>query len=288
MSYKTILVHVDETKRAKDRIKIAANLAITEDAHLVGVAMTGLSKFIYRNARMVEADPNLGMHIEFLRERAKGALATFESIAKTSEVPSHEKRITDDEAVGGICMHATFCDLLVIGQADLDEATPAVSPDFPEDVILNAGRPVLMIPYAGHFETVGKKVLVAWNSDKQVTLAVTDALPMLKRADIVQVAVFNPDPYSGTLGKEPGADIALYLSRHGVNVEVSVHHIEPDTTRKTKLDVGNALLSLANDFSSDLLVMGAYGHSRFRETILGGVTRTILETMTLPVLLSHR
>ncbi len=287
MSYKTILVHVDETKRAKERIEIACELALRENAHLIGVAMTGLSRFVYQNARMVESDPNLGLHIEYLRERAKGALAEFETLVKASGVQTYEQRITDDEAGVGICMHARYSDLLVIGQTDLEQGSPAVTPDFPQDVMLNAGRPVLVIPYAGQFKNLGKNILISWDGGKPATRAVTEALPMLKRAEIVRVAVFNPDPYNDDHGEEPGADIALYLARHGVNVEVSVHRTDETNKSNTKLDVGNALLSLANDFSTDLLVMGAYGHSRFREMILGGVTRTVLQTMTLPVLMAH-
>lgn len=117
--------------------------------------------------------------------------------------------------------------------------------------------------------------------------AITQTLPILKQAELVQIAVFNPDDNPGLHGDQPGADIALYLARHGVKAEASVHYTDEDRVEKRKLDVGNALLSLANDFGSDLLVMGAYGHSRWRETFLGGVTKTILESMTIPVLMSH-
>jgi nucleotide-binding universal stress UspA family protein len=121
--------------------------------------------------------------------------------------------------------------------------------------------------------------LISWDASRESTRAVTDAIPLLKRADLVQVAIFNPSSKPDAHGEQPGADIALFLARHDIKVEVSVH--------KTSTDIGNAILSLSHDLDSDMLVMGGYGHSRFREMIMGGVTRTILESMTIPVLMSH-
>lgn len=287
MSYKTILVHVDETARSAKRIEIAAQIAAREDAHLIGVAMTGISRFIYQNARFEDCDPNLSLHLDFLRERAHKALQAFEPTVRALGVNSVEQLVVDDEAGAGLCLHARYCDLVVIGQTDLDETSPAVMPDFPQEVLLHAERPVLVVPYTGEVGSQYKRILVSWNGGKEAMRAITNALPLLKQAELVQVAVFDPDDKPGLHGEQPGADIALYLSRHGVKVEASVHYTDEDRVEKRKLDVGNALLSLANDFGSDLLVMGAYGHSRWRETFLGGVTKTILQSMTLPVLMSH-
>lgn len=287
MSYKTILVHVDETARCAARIELAARMAARDDAHLIGVAMTGISRFIYQNARFEDCDPNLSLHLDFLRERAHKALEAFEPQVRALGVNSIEKLVVDDEAGAGLCMHARYCDLVIIGQTDLNENSPAVMSDFPQEVLLHADRPVLIMPYTGTFPTVGKRVLVSWNGGKEAVRAISNALPILKQADLVQVAVFDPEENPGLHGEQPGADIALYLARHGVKVESSVHYTDEDDVEKRRLDVGNALLSLANDFGSDLLVMGAYGHSRWRETFLGGVTKTILQSMTLPVLMSH-
>ena len=152
-------------------------------------------------------------------------------------------------------------------------------PDFPEYVVINSGRPVLIVPYAGRFDTFGKRVLVAWDASISATRAVTAALPLLRRADAVEIVVFNADVQDDAHGEQPGADIALYLARHDVKVNV--------VRQNSKIDIGNALLSMTNDLNSDLMVMGGYGHSRFREILLGGVTRTVLESMTVPVLMAH-
>ncbi|MYM76298.1 universal stress protein, partial [Duganella sp. FT134W] len=109
----------------------------------------------------------------------------------------------------------------------------------------------------------------------------TDALPLLRASARVTLAVYQRRRHNGAHGVQPGADIALYLARHGVKVEVQQNTAGPNE------DVGNALLSLAADSGADLLVMGAYGHQRWRELVLGGVTRRVLQSMTLPVLMAH-
>ena len=136
-----------------------------------------------------------------------------------------------------------------------------------------------MVPYAGSFSKVGEHVLVAWDASREATRALTDALPLLKRARRVTVMAVNPEK-AHRHGAEPGADIALFLARHGVKVEATAQS-------SGGLDVGNFLLSRIADLDVDLLVMGAYGHARLRELMLGGVTQTILSSMTVPVLFSH-
>ncbi|MEB0139350.1 MULTISPECIES: universal stress protein [unclassified Undibacterium] len=279
MSYKTILVHVDESDRSKLRVDLAAQLALDQGAHLIGTAVTGVSRFIYQDGNISASDPNLTIHLNFLRERAEKAIAVFNQQVTQRGVTSFESAIANDEAGGGIGLQARYSDLVVIGQTNRDEPSPSVLPDFPEYLIMNSGRPALIIPYAGEFDHIGKRPLISWDASREATRAVTDAIPLLKKAELVQVAIFNTKSVPDAHGEQPGADIALYLARHGIKVEVSVH--------KTSTDIGNALLSLAHDFDSDMLVMGGYGHSRLREMIMGGVTRTILESMTVPVFMSH-
>lgn len=282
MPYKTVLVHVDNDKHANERIRYAAKIALAEEAHLIGAAPSGVSRYIYQSRFIYEGggmSTHLDGHLEELRKQAKDALAQFEEITKKVGVHSYEARQVDDEAGGGISLQARYSDLVVIGQTDLDEASSTTLPDFPEFVIMNSGRPVLIVPYTGHYEAVAKRVLIAWDASTSATRAVTAAIPLLRRAENVDVVVFNADSRGDAHGEQPGADIGLYLARHGIKVNV--------VRQKTDIDVGNALLSIAADLGSDMLVMGGYGHSRFREILLGGVTRTILESMTVPVLMAH-
>lgn len=279
MPYKTILVHADLSAHSGQRVRVAAALAAEHDAHLVLAAMTGLSRFAMTGLEVAGADPVMNSHRALLHQRANQALDAAEKIANQAGVASVERRLVDDEAAGGITLQARYSDLVVISQEDRDEPIVGSAENFPEYVILNCGRPVLVIPFAGEFSQAGRRVLVAWNGTRESTRAVTDALPMLKKADKVEVVVFNPDADSDLHGAQPGADIALYLARHGVNAETMIE--------SGASDPGEALLSLAADLSSDMVVMGGYGHSRFREILLGGVTRTILKSMTVPVLFAH-
>lgn len=282
MSYKTILVHVDKSGHVSERIRLAAAIAHDENAHLIGAAATGISRYIYQTGMGgdgIAYSAHLEAHMDVLRAQGKQALHTFEQAVRQADVRSFESRLVDDEAGAGISLQARYSDLVVLGQIDVNDPAASTMPDFPEYVIINSGRPVLIVPYAGRFDTFGKRVLVAWDASISATRAVTAALPLLRRADAVEVVVFNADAQGDAHGEQPGADIALYLARHDVKVNV--------VRQNSKIDIGNALLSMTNDLNSDLMIMGGYGHSRFREILLGGVTRTVLESMTVPVLMAH-
>jgi len=148
----------------------------------------------------------------------------------------------------------------------------------PEELALGVGRPVLVVPRYGTFETVGQRVLIAWNGSREATRAVNDAIPILKMA--TKVTVLSVDPEGEPDRRLPGADLALHLARHGIAAEA-------ESTQALDIGVGDVLLSRAADLGADLIVMGAYGHSRLREMMLGGATRHLLQHMTVPVLMSH-
>jgi len=279
MSYKTILVHVDQSSHAATRIKIAAEIAIAEEAHLVGAAMSGLSRFVYQESAFGVAGSIIAAQVDALYASANQALQEFEKIAKSMGVLSYEKRLVDDEPEGGLVLQARYSDLVVVSQTDADDKFSRVVSDLPEYLMLNCARPVLVVPYAGRFDNVGRRALIAWDGSTEATRAIANAMPLLKRAKNVTLVVFNSSARYDVHGEQPGADIALYLARHKVKVEV--------LSQTTTIDVGNSLLSLSSDLGTDLIVMGGYGHTRFRELLLGGVTKTVLNTMTVPVLMSH-
>lgn len=281
MAYKSILVYVNGSRHNGKRVQIAADLAVQHKAHLVGAAVTTLPPEFYMPGAFGANNTALSTYLDFTRETARTALAAFEATARQAGVSSVEQRLIEDEAGYALCLQSRYCDLVVLGQADPDEDTPDARPDMQEHVVMNSCRPVLLVPYAGRFASVGKRALIAWDGSAEATRAVTAALPLLAQADTVQVVLFNPKVGRDAHGERPGSDIALYLARHGVKVEVS-----PQAT-PDELDVGNALLSHAADFGADLIVMGAYGHSRFREILLGGVTRTLFKSMVVPTLMAH-
>ena len=278
MSYRNIVVHVDHSARCPERIRVATQIALVEGAHLIGVAPTGLV-LLGPDSETAVLGAYYDQTLHRLRERCNEANAAFDALVKNEGLRSWEHRVADDEHGYAIALHGRYADLIVIGQSDANDSATGPRMDFAEHVFLNSGRPTLIIPYAGTFDSVGTDVLIAWNASRECARAVTDALPLLKRAKRVRVLVVNGEASFEGHGAEPGADIGLYLSRHDVRVEV--------VQDKTQLAVGDALLSRAADYDCDLLVMGGYGHSKFREFLLGGVTRTLLECMTIPVLMSH-
>ena len=211
------------------------------------------------------------------------ALAVFEVLAKRGGVAAIERRHVEDETGASLCLEGRYCDLLVIGQNDPDETVASQYTDVQDYVLLHSASPILFVPFAGQFAAPGKRIVVAWDGSIQASHAISGAMPFLIQADIVQIVVFNAKHPPFRHGALPGADIALYLARHGVNAEVSVQITATDTY----IDIGNALSADLVDFDADLLVMGGYGHSRFREKLFGGVTRTLLKSMTVPVLMAH-
>ncbi|HEX8614722.1 MAG TPA: universal stress protein [Telluria sp.] len=281
MAYQTILVHVDDSPSAHARIGVAIALA-RQGGHLIGVAPTGVSRSLHPSLPPGRSDPTLALHLGFLREQAHTALAAFTARCEAASLASHEARVIDDDAGGGLCLHGRVADVIVLSQSDPDEGGPGLLADLPAYVVLHAGRPVLMVPFSGEQSSVGQRVLVSWDASREAAIALQLALPLLREAASVDLAVFDTGPGSHTVGDAQAADPRAWLARHGVQAGFAVHAL----THKRQ-QVGQALLSLAAQNNADLLVMGAYGHSRVRETILGGVTRTLFESTGLPVLMAH-
>jgi nucleotide-binding universal stress UspA family protein len=175
-------------------------------------------------------------------------------------------------------VHAYYADLVVIARPERADQV-ASPPDLAESLVLSSGRPIILFPPGGKASRV-RRVLVAWNTTRESIRAAADALPLVVKADAVEILIVDSqDPRAGH-GQEPGADIARHLARHGAHVEVQ-------RISSGGQDVGHLLLSRAAAFRADLVVMGAYGHSQLREWMFGGVTRTVLYKAGLPVLMSR-
>jgi nucleotide-binding universal stress UspA family protein len=278
MTYKTIAVYVDDSKHCKGRISVAADLAMRFDAHLVGIYATEPipASHALQDPWLAE---RLATRSAAASERTALAATLFQSVAGQIDVARREFREVDSDAIEAI--KAQQADLIVVGQTDPDERVTTTPANFPELVTLSVGRPVLFVPYfANAYPALGSKILVAWNGSREATRAVTDSLPLLTKAERVTAMVVNAKRDRKQREDIPAADISLFLARHGVKVEATQSY--PD-----ELSVGDELLVRVADGEFDLLVMGAYGHSRFREIILGGVTQTLLQHMTVPVLMSH-
>ncbi len=279
MSIKNILVHVDDSGQVEARLDVAVAIARTHDAHLAAIyAMPEPFIPSYADGGYVPAEL-IESQAERARERAAEARSGFEQCIGRIGIEA-EWREAEGDAAAVVGLNARYADLTVVGQANPDDPQNYPNPGLPAEVALDAGRPVLVVPYVGAPNEVGRNVLVAWNGSREATRAVNDALPILERADKVTVLAVNPRSGGARHGDVPSADIALHLARHGVTAEAS-------QTVSSDIDVGDVILSRISDLGADLVVMGAYGHSRMRELMMGGVTRDLLRHMTIPVLMSH-
>jgi nucleotide-binding universal stress UspA family protein len=275
--YKTILVHVDAGRTTPARLDVAVELAGASGAHVA--CLYAVRTEPMPSGAMEAREMMLEARARAQAENLQAARRAFDECMRRTGFERAEWRASTADPLDAVLIHARYADLVVIGQLN-PEWESGVDKDFERSLPIAVGRPVLVVPYAFERRPIGRRVLVAWNASREAARAVSDALPLLQRAAQVDVVAFEPARSGADHGEEPGADIALYLARHGVKVTVS-RVDAPD------LDVGNQLLSRAFDLSADLIVMGAWGHSRLRELILGGVTRTLLESMTVPVLMAH-
>lgn len=278
MNYKTIMVHVDASDSAPERIAFAAQLAAQQDAHLVGIAQTGITRLFFRAAMPGLVDLSaLSPLFEELREKCEARSRQFDALAQQAGITSFEHRIGDEDPANALATQAMYADLVIVGQADPQGRDQPDGPSVPEYVAMNSPCPVMVLPYAGAHAPSFGRILIGWNASPESARAVRMALPLLVQAREVKVALVERlSGYPGPAGS--GNEIALFLSRHGVAV---------DLRQEVGDDAGESLLSLASEQGADLLVMGCYGHTRFREVLLGGASRVVLERTTVPVLLAH-
>jgi nucleotide-binding universal stress UspA family protein len=280
MSYKTLLVHLDNSERTPQRLDAALRLARRFNAHLTGLYATFEpdSRAFYVMAGTADY---YASH-QRRREQQRGAIERlFHAEALRANVDARFICAKDGPANSTVPQHARYADLVIMGQTDPGDPESFIDENFVETVVMAAGRPVLLLPYASMATKIGERILVAWDGSREAARAAYDAVPFLTHAKKCTVVSVR-----GTAGEPPGerfagADIALTLARHDAVVEVL------DIDASQDAPIGDVLLSTAHDQGCDLIVMGAYGHSRWRELVMGGATRTLLQSMTVPVLMSH-
>jgi nucleotide-binding universal stress UspA family protein len=201
----------------------------------------------------------------------------FEAISAKRDLSAEFRVIRRGGPDEDLTLSSLHSDLVVIGQRELQELPGYASP---EKLLLASGAPILVIPSGWKSESIGNKILVAWNASREARRAVADALPFLVAAGSVTLLVVDSGERAGRHGEEPGADIALYLARHGVHVDV-------EQMSSHGVPVADIILSCARDHGADLIVIGAYSHARSVEMVFGGVTRTLLKQAPIPVLMSR-
>jgi len=278
MAYKTILVHCDASPKVSQRLAVAADLAERQGAHLVGLhCRPPFQSPAFFDGGM-PTTTLLQAYEAGVKADETAASAAFDKALKGRHL-SQAWRVVEGFDDDALAVHARYADLIVVGQFDPEQTTPTSS-DLAESVALATGRPTLVVPHIGVQRPPGKNVLLCWNASRESARAASDALPLLTQAEKVVVLAIDPRSTPTGHGAEPGADAASWLARHGVKVTVQ-RDVAADT------DVGSVILSRAADHDADLIIMGIYGHSRMREMVLGGASRTLMASMTVPVLMAH-
>ena len=279
MSFKTILVHADDNPHCKQRLDAAIQLALDFSARLVGLYLVPAAELTPSVAAMFPAE----VVARRLREtgEAQGRAETlFRQATAAAGLAAIDWRAPSGKPVVAAVAHARCADLAVMGQPDPDQPDFAFLEELAQTVALSAGRPALIMPYIAPGSSLGQSVLVAWDGGREASRAVGDALPLLTRARRVTVMAIHSETEDRIADTAATSRLVDYLHSHGIDARVNHSNV-------TDISVGEQLLSQAADLGIDLIVMGAYAHTRLRELILGGVTRTMLRSMTAPVLMSH-
>lgn len=278
MAYRDVLVVADDTPECTQRMQFAARLAARHEAHLIGMMLRYGQTYAERTeAYVVAAD-------EKRRRAAEDAAHVrireeLELQARAAGVP-FEWYSAEGEPVRTVSLFCRHADIAVIGQSVDRPGALGTVRDLAELVALASGRPVVTVPRSGAPAGAGERVMVAWDAGREATRAVADSLPVLQRAEQVLIYSVDPEERGDRHGDLPGVDLARHLARHDINAKV-------ETVSGSDADAGDMILNRIAEAGIDLLVMGAYGHTRIRELWLGGVTRQMMRNMTVPVLLSH-
>ena len=273
---KSLLLHLDASPRLGQRLEIAAQLARTFDADVT--ALYAVSSFYpgYPFAAPSSAEAVAALRDIEATNRA-AVKATFDA-AVQGRAERMRWAAVDFAAERTFARQARYADLMILGQHEPGRQAQAdLPPDFVQWVLIESGRPGLVIPYIGAPARFGRVAVVAWKNTREAAHAVGASLALLRRCERVHVVAWDE---ADELEDGGPLDIEEYLRLQGVACTMHRNMSRPDA-------VGEALLSLVADTSADLLVMGCYGHSRAREWVLGGVTRSVLQAMTVPVLMSH-
>lgn len=277
MAIKEILVHIDQSENSAGRLEVAMMLARDHGAHITGLHALAHYRVppyaeAYVSVKAIESQ------IAQTEEEAKKAEAFFMSATRETDDPTWYR--DSENVTDALVAHGRYSDIVILSQRGSDHDIVDISYQMPDGVVLTVGRPVLVVPTKFTRNTVGRRVLIAWDGGAMSARAVHEALPILKKADQVCVVVVNPAKTADPGRKNPADDLAVLLNRHGVSAETR-QEVGPKTRAR------DFLVDYAAEWNADLVVCGAYGHARWKELVLGGVTDHLLTRMTIPVLMSH-
>jgi len=277
MSIKDIVVHVTGADDADGRMATAAALAKAHEAHVTGLYtlyIPPLPTYVESQIGNDLVKHQRAMYTDIAREAEAAFVAHMEA-----EGVSAEWRCVEGERGHSVTVAARYCDLLLMGRRDTTSGESSLH--LVESAVLESGKPVLVMPETAPGRSVGQHVLAAWNGTRESARAIDAALPLLVCAERVDVIAVDPrEGEADAHGDIPAADLCRHLARHGV-------HAEAQSVSSGGHGAGEMLLARAGADGADLLVMGAYGHARWREMVLGGATAHVLHHARIPVLMAH-
>jgi len=280
MSYKTILVSLNEVGRLTELVAAAVTLARETGAHVSGLYVVPAVQ-VYPSVGFEAAPQVFEGNRSFFKDNGARVKQAFEA-AMQAESLSHDFHQVDARTpviADEVITSGRVADLVVVSATNPEEIT-GVERDFVEQVVMALGRPVIVLPWKGKAAISLNEVVIGWDGGREAARASFDALPLLKQADRVRVVRIDPQKDPSLRGSVAGADLAEALARHGVKAEAQGYPTDGQ-------DEGQALMRCAEDVGAGLIVMGAYGHSRLAEFIFGGATRFVLNRLVCPVLMSH-
>jgi len=279
VAYKTILTIITDLDIADSALEPAITMAAREEAHLdvlcLGVDRTQTGYYYAGTNAFIQQET---LH-KAQEDSAKIESAVKDRLGREGIAWSAEAAVAQIAGLSHlVAQRARFSDLVVMprpygdGRGIEDEAAT-------EAVLFDGHAPLLVVPKGSDTQNIGQKIVIAWNQSPEAMAAIKQAMPLMQAAEVVNIAVVDP-PKHGPDRSDPGGALSQMLSRHGVHTEISV-------LAKTMPRVADVLERHAQDIEADLMIMGAYGHSRFREAILGGATRNMLEHTPIPVFMAH-
>ncbi|HEY7749652.1 MAG TPA: universal stress protein [Aestuariivirgaceae bacterium] len=280
MSYKTILVSLNEIDRLDTLVELTAKLALKYDAHVLGLYVIPAAA-VYPAVGPYVAPEIFDSFTKFFEDQSKKVKQKFETVMKRNSLASQwlEVRALVPMISDTISEIGRIADLIVLSETDRN-ASQGVELNVVENTIMSAGRPVLVIPRKAEGDLKVSQIVCGYNGSKEAARAVHDALPFLKMADDVRLVWVDPSKESEMAGSVPGSDMAESLDRHGVRATA-------ESMPTNGINPAEALVTRARDLGAGMVVMGAYGHSRLREFVLGGATKQALSAMTVPLIMSH-
>lgn len=277
--FEDILVPYINARSADAPLTAAMALAERNRAHVALLVIVDVPAPVPNDWTGMSYSTYLRLHEE-AHARADALSASLRERVANATVPV-EVRQADALALypaSTATLHAHYADIAVVPSLTAEDSGQVH--DFFQDLLLDSGRPVLVVPPSARIETAPKRIVIAWRPTRESARAVHDAMPLLECAEQVDVLVIDPKVGETAHGEEPGADIAAHLARHGVRVQAVARPSQGASA-------GAAILDYAARSGADMIVAGGYGHSRLRERMLGGATRDLLHSASLPVLFSH-